>query len=39
MRSGKSDGGILPMKVRNVSGGKAITTTTAARGNMVHAQK
>ena len=39
MRSGKSDGGIVPMKVRNVSGGKSITTTTAAQGNMVHAQK
>ena len=34
----KSDGGIVSMKVRNVSGEKAITTTTAKRGHMHHAQ-
>ena len=39
MRFGKSDGAIVPMKVCNASGRKGTTTTTAARGNTVHAQK
>ena len=36
---GKSDGGIVPMKVCNAFGGKGTTTTTAAQGHTNHAQK
>ena len=38
MRFRKSDDGVVPVKVCNASGGKAITTITALQGHTKHAQ-
>lgn len=38
MRLWKSDDGVVPVKTCNAVGGKAITTITAMRGDMRHAQ-
>jgi len=38
MRLRKSDGGVVPVRVCNATGGKAITITTALQGNRYHAQ-
>jgi hypothetical protein len=38
MRLRKSDGGVVPVKACNATGGKAITTTTALQGHTHRAQ-